>query len=63
MLSGGENAAFYEAEMKTFNGESGWKASFCPNQLEEGKPLEDLCVGIIYKARSTLNIFKCLYIV
>ena len=30
-------AAFYEVEMNKVNGESGWKASFCPNQLEEGE--------------------------
>ena len=47
--------------MKKFNWESGWKAPFCPNQMEEGETLEDLYVGIIYKAGSTLNIFKCLY--
>ena len=40
MLSGGEKAAFYEAEMKKFNRESGWKAPFFPNQLEEGETLK-----------------------
>ena len=37
------------------------KHHFVPTSWKKGKPLEDLCVGIIYKARSTLNIFKCLY--
>ena len=50
--------------MKKLNGESGWKASFCSNHLElrRGNLLRIyVFVFMIYKARSSLNIFKCLY--
>ena len=41
-------------------GKAAGKHHFVPTSWKKGKPLEDPCVGIIYKARSTL-IFYCLY--
>ena len=63
MLAGGENAAFYEAEIKKLNRESGWKAPFCPMQPagRRGNLLKIYDLVIIYKAGSNLNIFKCLH--
>ena len=49
--------------MKKLNRESGWKAPFCPMQPagRRGNLLKIYVLVIIYKAGSTLNIFKCLY--
>ena len=52
---------FTRQKCKSLMGKAAGKHHFVPTSWKKGKPLEDLCVGIIYKTRSTLNIFKCLY--
>ena len=44
-------------------GKAAGKHHFVPIETswKKGETLEDLCVGIIYKDRSTMIVFKCLY--
>ena len=62
MLSGGENAAFYEVEINKFIGGKRLGSIILSQPAGRSGKLLRIYVGIIHKARSIVITFKRLYL-